>query len=101
MNKLIINLLTILTISIVLIGAAPQYAKWGKVALEETQKRYKADILDYEHIGRTDLTPQKSEEKFKLWIRSKEGKEFGVFVSVQFDSVTERILSIQFSEASR
>jgi len=87
--------------SAISVSATPEYAKWGNVAVEETQKRYKAEIIDYKHIGRTDLTTQKSEEKFKLWLRSKEGIEFGVNLSIQFDSLTEKILSIQFSESTR
>ena len=100
MKRLIISLLALLIISAVSVGAAPEYVKWGKIAVKETEERYKADILDYKHIGRTDLTTQKSEEKFKLWIRSKEGKEFGVHVSIQFDPSTEMIQSIQFSEVN-
>ncbi|MCR8658799.1 YqzG/YhdC family protein [Paenibacillus endoradicis] len=98
MKKLIISLLTLLIMSAVSVGATPEYAKWGKVAVEVTQKRYSADIIDYKHISRTHLTTKKSEEKFKLWIRNKEGIEFGVYVSIQFDPSTEIIQSIQFSE---
>lgn len=101
MKKLLISLLAILIFSTVSVEAAPEYAKWGKIAVEETQKRYKADIIDYKHIGRNELGPNKSEEKFKLWIRNKAGNEFGVFVSIQFDPSTEMIQSIQFSETNR
>lgn len=87
--------------SVASVGATPEYVKWGKIAVEETQKRYRADIIDYKHIGRTDLTTQKCEEKFKLWIRNKEGNEFGVYTSIQFDPSTEKIQSIQFSESTR
>lgn len=101
MKKLLISLLAILMFSTVSVDAMPEYAKWGKIAVQETQKRYEAEIIDYKHIGRTELTPKKSEEKFKLWVRSKAGKEFGVFVSIQFDPSTERIQTIQFSETNR
>ncbi|MFF2016246.1 DUF3889 domain-containing protein [Paenibacillus sp. NPDC058177] len=101
MKKLLISFLAILIFPTTSIEATPEYAKWGKIAVEETQKRYKADIIDYKHIGRTKLTPKKSEEKFKLWIRTKVGNEFGVFVSIQFDPSTEIIQSIQFSETNR
>ncbi|HIW34533.1 MAG TPA: YqzG/YhdC family protein [Candidatus Paenibacillus intestinavium] len=100
MRKFTILLLVLLIISSVQVKAAPEYAKWGKVAVEETEKRYRADIIDYKHIGRTNLTAQKSEEKFKLWIRSKEGNEFGVYVTILFDPSTEMIQSIKFSESN-
>jgi len=102
MKKLMISLVAVLIFSTAAtVEAAPEYAKWGKIAIEETQKRYHADIIDYKHIGRTDITPKKSEEKFKLWIRNKEDKEFSVFVSIEFDRTTEIIQSIHFSEANR
>lgn len=78
--------------------AAPEYAKWGKIALEETQKRYNAQIVDYEHIGRSHISDLKSEEAFKFWIRKKNGKEFGVYVTIQFERASEKISSIKFSE---
>jgi transcription antitermination factor NusG len=73
----------------------------GAIAVKETQKRYKAEIIDYKHIGRTEISPKKSEEKFKLWLRSKEGNEFRVYVFIHFDPSTEIIQSIRFSETHR
>lgn len=99
MKKLMISLFTLLIIFAISVGAAPEYVKWGNIAVDEAQKRYRADVIDYKHIGRTNLTQKKSEEKFKLWIRNKEGKEFGIFVLIQFDRSTEMIHSIQFIEA--
>ena len=98
MKKLLIILLVIFSSFTASVEATPEYAKWGKIAVEKTQERYKADIIDYKHIGRTELTPKRSEEKFKLWMRSKTGSEFGVLVIIQFDPTTEIIQSIQFSE---
>jgi transcription antitermination factor NusG len=85
----------------VTVEATPEYAKWGAIAVKETQKRYNADIIDYKHIGRTELTPKKSEEKFKLWLRSKEGNEFGVYVLIEFDPSTDIIQKIRFFESDR
>jgi len=99
MSKFIISLVVLVITFTVSVGATPEYAKWGNIALEETQKRYKAEVIDYKHIGRTNLAQGKSEEKFKLWIRNKEGKEFGVYVSIQFDPSTEMIQRIMFSES--
>lgn len=62
MRKVMISLLVLLIASTISVGAAPDYAKWGALAVKETQKRYQATILDYKHLGRTDLTSQKSEE---------------------------------------
>jgi hypothetical protein len=98
---LLISLLTLLCVSGVTLGAVPEYAKWGSIAVKEAEKRYNADIIDYKHIGRADLTPKKSEEKFKLWLRSKKGDEFGMYVFIQFDPSTNKIQSIRFSESDQ
>lgn len=81
--------------------AVPDYAKWGVIAVKAAQQKYNADIIDYEHIGRTQIQPELAEEKFKLWVRSKPGTEFGVFVTIRFDPVTDQIKAIQFQETDR
>jgi hypothetical protein len=83
------------------VHADPSYAKWGDLAVKETQQRYGGSIIDYLHIGRTDISPRQSEEKFKLWLRRNDGKEFGVYVFIRFDPVTDRLLSIRFRETVR
>lgn len=78
----------------------PPYAKWGKIAMEKTHEKYpQAQIVDYLHIGRTS-GPQSSVEKFKLWLKGPQ-KEFGVFVDIEFDNSTEKILSVKYRETTR
>lgn len=101
MRKFMISLIVLIVVCAVSVEAVPEYAKWGKIAVKETQKRYEAKVIDYEHIGRTELTSNKSEEKFKLWLRREEGKEFGVYIWIQFDPLTEEIQSIRFLETDR
>lgn len=78
----------------------PSYAKWGRMAMQQTKQRYKnAQIIDYLHIGRVD-NPASSTEKFKLWLR--EGsREFGVFIDIEFDRKTEAVKNITFRETDR
>ncbi|MBW5445342.1 DUF3889 domain-containing protein [Cohnella sp. CFH 77786] len=76
----------------------PSYAKWGNLAVLETMKRYGLPIIDYLHVGRTDISASVAEEKFKLWLRRRDGREFGVYVTIRFDPVTERVLSVGFEE---
>jgi len=104
MKILILSLLALLSVPTVpnmVVKDAPEYVKWGSVAVEEARKRYSAEIIDYKHIGRTNLTQKKCEEKFKLWLRKSNGVEFGILVLIQFDPSTERIQAIQFSEVNR
>jgi hypothetical protein len=68
MERLMISLIVLFVVCAVSVEAAPEYAKCGAIAVKETQKRYKAEIIDYKHIGRTEISPKKSEERFKLWL---------------------------------
>lgn len=77
----------------------PEYAKWGTIAVKETQRHYQADIIDYLHVGRTNLTADQAEEKFKLWIRTKDGDEFGVFVYIRFNPLQDTAYTIRFERA--
>ncbi|HFJ9437714.1 MULTISPECIES: YqzG/YhdC family protein [Bacillus] len=81
--------------------AQPPYAKWGKLAVEKTKEQYpKAEIIDYLHIGRKPKTVQITVEKFKLWLRE-DGKEYGVFVDVEFETKTEKFIKMSFQKTSR
>jgi len=78
----------------------PSYAKWGRLAMKETQSRYpNADIIDYLHRGREDKDTT-SVEKFKLWLQ-KDDREFGVFINIEFDTETEDVIDITFRETSQ
>jgi Protein of unknown function (DUF3889) len=78
----------------------PSYAKWGRLAMEKTKERYpEAQIIDYLHIGREE-SGDTSTERFKLWLKGKD-REFGVLVNIRFDSKTEQLKQISFSEVSR
>ncbi|HDX9610078.1 YqzG/YhdC family protein [Bacillus toyonensis] len=84
-----------------IVHAQPPYAKWGKLAVEKTKEQYpKAEIVDYLHIGRKPKTVQITVEKFKLWLRE-DGKEYGVFVDVEFDTKTEKFIKMSFQKTSR
>ncbi|GIO66000.1 DUF3889 domain-containing protein [Paenibacillus sp. FSL M7-1455] len=101
MKTWLISLMTVFVMLAAPVQANPEYEKWGAIAVKEAQKRYRADIIDYRHLGRIERTPNESEERFKLWVRNKEGREFGVYVFIRFDPSTDAIHSIRFSESER
>ncbi|MEK4760643.1 DUF3889 domain-containing protein [Viridibacillus sp. FSL E2-0187] len=78
----------------------PAYVKWGKLALIETNSKYpNAKIIDYLHQGR-ETKKDTTTEKFKLWL--KEGnREFGVFVRIEYNTHTEKVLKIELQETSK
>lgn len=82
-------------------AADTSYHKWSLIAIKETKEKYpKAALVDYSHIGRTQLGGGLSEEKFKLWLRQAD-REFGVFVTVRFSDAEDRLVSVAMSETPR
>jgi hypothetical protein len=79
----------------------PNYARWGKLAVSETQKRFpRASVIDYLHVGRQVISPSTTQEMFKFWLKD-DKHEFGVYVRILFNTKTEQILHISFQEAMR
>lgn len=76
------------------------YAKWGQLAIRETQAKYpNANIIDYLHEGH-EQKGESTIENFKLWL--KEGdKEFGVFVRIEYVTATEKVIHIEWSETAK
>ena len=78
----------------------PAYAKWGKLAMKETQSKYpNANIIDYLHEGK-ESKANTTIEKFKLWLKDGEN-EFGVFVRIEFNNETEKVITIDLEETSK
>ncbi len=78
----------------------PAYAKWGKLAMQETQSKYpSASIIDYLHEG-SELKKSSTIEKFKLWLRDGD-HEFGVLVRIEYATDTEKVIAITFQETAR
>jgi hypothetical protein len=76
--------------------ASPSYAKWGKIAMEETAKAYRgASIVDYLYEGRFRGGSEGDEERFLLWLKQ-DGREFGVRVTITVKSDT--LVSVKLME---
>jgi hypothetical protein len=79
----------------------PAYAKWGKLAVVLTKRRYpEAKVVDYLHVGRSQPAPGLTAETFKLWLRGEE-REFGVFVTITFDTATQKVKHVEFRKTDR
>ncbi|PWW31799.1 uncharacterized protein DUF3889 [Cytobacillus oceanisediminis] len=77
----------------------PAYAKWGRLAMKTAKEKYPAaKILDYLHMGR-EKKAKTDIEKFKLWIEDG-GKEFGLFIDIEFDPKTDRVVRINTRKSS-
>ena len=77
----------------------PSYAKWGELAIKETQSKYpNANIIDYLHEG-SESKEDSTIEKFKLWLKDGDN-EFGVLVRIEYTTETKNVVSIKFEETS-
>ena len=78
----------------------PAYVKFGKLAIKETQSQYpNANIVDYLHEG-SESKEDSTIEKFKLWLKDGDN-EFGIFVRIEYTTVTEKVITIELKETSR
>lgn len=79
----------------------PEHAKWGQLAMQNVMSIYpKADVIDYLHIGK-DVGNVTSVEKFKLWLKAEDNREFGVFVDITFNNQTQEVVDIKYTETDR
>ncbi|MFC6041143.1 DUF3889 domain-containing protein [Paenisporosarcina macmurdoensis] len=78
----------------------PSHAKWGKLVMTETKAKYpNANIIDYLYVG-SESKGDSTIQKFKLWLKDGD-KEFGVFVTIEYTTKTEKVVDIGFEETSR
>jgi hypothetical protein len=89
-------------------ASEPEYAKWGRLAMQQTSAKYEASIVDYLHIGRTQISPGIAEEAFKLWLRERRQaqgqarpREFGVIITFRFYTADDRLISVRYEETSK
>jgi hypothetical protein len=79
--------------------AQPEYAKWGKKAMEVTQAKYpNAMITDYKHLGRTSLNADTLQESFKLQLQER-NTIYYVTVKIAFNKQSEKITNITFEKS--
>lgn len=75
----------------------PAYAKWGQLAMKETQSKYpNASIIDYLHVGSESIENSTIEE-FRLWLKDS-NKEFGISVKIEYTTETDELVNIQIQE---
>ena len=78
----------------------PSHAKWGKLAMKETKAKYpNANIIDYLYVG-SESKGDSTIQKFKLWLKD-EDKEYGVVVTIEYTTKTEKVVDIEFEETTR
>ena len=75
------------------------YAKWGQVAVKETQSKFPhASIIDYLYEG-SEPKENSTIEKFRLRLKESD-KEFGVSVKIEYITDTKELIHVQIHEVS-
>ncbi|MGJ7921098.1 YqzG/YhdC family protein [Neobacillus sp. LXY-4] len=78
----------------------PAYAKWGQLAVKKAKEKYpNAAVVDYLHVGRNEKN-EFTTETFKLWLREN-NREFGLFITIEFETKTEKIRNIFYKETTK
>lgn len=77
----------------------PAYAKWGQIAVKETQSKFPhASIIDYLYEG-SEPKENSTIEKFHLRLKESD-KEFGVSVKIEYITDTNELIHVQIHEVS-
>ncbi|MBP1995704.1 DUF3889 domain-containing protein [Paenibacillus eucommiae] len=75
----------------------PEYAKWSRLAFQEAGKSYK--LVDFKYLGRTDISATAAEQRFRFWA-SKNNREFPLLVTIRYNPLTEKVISISVKEST-
>jgi len=74
--------------------AEPDYAKWGRLAMQTVQDKFDADIVDYRYLGRSEERQGEAVESFRLWLKQSD-REFGVLVRITVDTRTNEAKKVE------
>ena len=78
----------------------PDYAKWGKIAIQEVMKKYPgSQETDYEYLGRTALSRTESQDAFDFRVTAN-GKKKLVRAYVIFNPQTNKLVKTKIVEVS-
>ncbi|MGN7453731.1 DUF3889 domain-containing protein [Paenibacillus pasadenensis] len=78
--------------------AAPAYARWGRLAVEQTMKKYGAGIRDYRYEGAFPGQSGSVEHRFKLVLEPKSGVPAAVVCRVRVEE--GRLLEVEWTESA-
>ena len=74
--------------------AEPDYAKWGRLAMQTVHDKFDADIVDYRYLGRSGERQGEAVESFRLRLK-RQDREFGVLVRITVDTRTNEAKRVE------
>ncbi|MDQ0862281.1 DUF3889 domain-containing protein [Bacillus sp. V2I10] len=99
-RKVMISILFIFLLLPATIGQAqpPDYAKWGKIAVEETKKQYpNAQISDYTYQGKVFISDERVQYNFEFSLITNQQKK-KVHVYVLVNPKSDKLIDVNFDE---
>ena len=76
----------------------PEYAKWGKIAVQETMKKYpNSKLVDYEYDGKVIISDERAQYNFKFTLKQN-NREKEVLAYVLINPKTNKYIETHFDE---
>jgi hypothetical protein len=75
----------------------PEYAQWGRLAVDYAIQQYKAEVIDYAYEGRYPAANGNVEYRFRLWIR-KNSQEYAIRIVVRVNPSTGEQVGLELTE---
>ncbi|MFD1040447.1 DUF3889 domain-containing protein [Virgibacillus byunsanensis] len=77
----------------------PEYAKWGKIAVEETSKQFPdLNLVDYEYEGSVFISDERVQYNFEFTLETEGGEERTIHTYVLVNPDTEQLIDVYFDE---
>ncbi|WP_051254601.1 MULTISPECIES: DUF3889 domain-containing protein [Halobacillus] len=90
--------LLFLSVSFNHVFAQPDYAKWGKAAVEETAKNYPDyDLVNYDYQGKVAIADNREQYTF-LFTMDQAGTKKNVRVYVLVNPAEDQLIEVQFED---
>ncbi|MCA0172524.1 DUF3889 domain-containing protein [Bacillus sp. RAR_GA_16] len=79
-------------------GEAPSYAKWGKIAIEQTTKKYPdQQITDYRYDGKVFISNVREQYDFEFTLKQNDqSREIRVYVLV--NPQNDELIDVKYDE---
>lgn len=79
--------------------AQPEYAKWGKTAVEATAEKYpNLDLVNYDYNGKTVISDERAQYDFRFTFKASDGTKKEVLVYVLANPKNNQLIGVELDE---
>lgn len=77
----------------------PSYAKWGKIAIQETTKQYPEDkVVEYTYEGKVFISDERHQYNFEFTLKSSDDQSKKVRVYVLANNKKDELINVYFDD---